>query len=291
MARGVQENAVFEAADALLGAGERPTVERVRLHLGRGSPNTIGPLLDAWWTQLSQRLEHRLALPGVPEEVGVALAQVWELALAAGRAQADAALAPERAFLADALGEIEARVTVERERVATIEAQRQQAAAAAQVAEGALAICEQRASELAAQVATLQRQCEDLSGRRDALEAQLHSAQSRLEQERTAAAAERETLQTHLRQVEDRAYTEIDRLRQESKALKTQLTTQAREHAAALREAEQARRTAERAQHVAEKESAAAQARAQMLVQPRSAKPRPAVKKGAASATRRVTKK
>jgi hypothetical protein len=54
------------------------------------SPNTIGPLLDAWWTQLSQRLDHRLALPDVPADVGVALAQVWELALAAGRAQADA---------------------------------------------------------------------------------------------------------------------------------------------------------------------------------------------------------
>ncbi|WP_415750910.1 DNA-binding protein, partial [Escherichia coli] len=53
MARGVQETEVFEAADALLGAGERPTVERVRLRLGRGSPNTIGPLLDAWWAQLA----------------------------------------------------------------------------------------------------------------------------------------------------------------------------------------------------------------------------------------------
>lgn len=66
MARGVQETEVFEAADALLGAGERPTVERVRLRLGRGSPNTIGPLLDAWWAQLAARVQHRLTLPAVP---------------------------------------------------------------------------------------------------------------------------------------------------------------------------------------------------------------------------------
>lgn len=291
MAKGIQESEVFEAADALLGVGERPTVERVRLHLGRGSPNTIGPLLDAWWTRLSQRLEHRLSLPDVPEDVGVALAKVWELALTAGRGQADAALAPERTFLANAQAEIETRVTAERERMAAIEAQRQQALFAAQIAEAALAICEQRAGELAVQVGALQRQLDELSGRRDALEAQLHSAQSRLEQDRSAAAGERETLQTHLRQVEDRAYTEIDRLRQEAKAHKAQLATQAREHVAALREADQARRAAERAQHSAERESAAAQARAQALAQPRPAKARPAIKKEAASATRRLAKR
>ncbi|MBB4654603.1 chromosome segregation ATPase [Xanthomonas sp. F14] len=291
MARGIQENAVFEAADALLGAGERPTVERVRLHLGRGSPNTIGPLLDAWWTQLSQRLKHRLALPGVPDNVGVALAQVWELALAAGRGQAEAALAPERVLLANAQADIETRVSTERERVTAIETQRQQALAAAQVAEAALSVCEQRAGDLASQVGALLQQLEELRGRSDSLEAQVHSAQSRLEQERNAAAAERETLQTHLRQVEDRAYTEIDRLRQEAKAHKAQLATQAREHAAALRDAEQARRAAERAQHSAERESAAAQARAQALAQPRPTKAPTAVKKMVASTTRRVTKR
>lgn len=261
MARGVGESEVFEAADALLGAGERPTVERVRLHLRRGSPNTIGPLLDAWWTQLSQRLEHRLALPEVPQDVGVALAQVWELALAAGRAQADAALAPERAFLADALAAVEARVTAERERVTGVEAERQQALAASQVAEAALAICEQRAGELAAQVGSLQRQLEEMSGRRDAIEVQLHSTQSRLEQERTAAAAEREALHAHLRQVEDRAYGEVDRIRQDLKAEKARTTALVREHATSLRASDQARRAAETAFAKAQRELAAVQSR------------------------------
>lgn len=55
MARGVTEQDVFTAADRLLVRGERPTIERVRLEIGRGSPNTINPLLDSWWLCLSKR--------------------------------------------------------------------------------------------------------------------------------------------------------------------------------------------------------------------------------------------
>ena len=38
MASGVPEHEVWAAADAVLPRGERPTVERVRTELGRGSP-------------------------------------------------------------------------------------------------------------------------------------------------------------------------------------------------------------------------------------------------------------
>ena len=261
MARGVQENEVFAAADALLGAGERPTVERVRLALGRGSPNTIGPLLDGWWAQLAERLQHRLTLPAVPEAVGTALAQVWELALAAGRQQAEATLVPERQQLTEAQAALAAQLAAAGDQVRQAQTQAQQAIAATQSAEAALAISAQRADDLASQVGHLQRQTEQLQQRYGAQETQLQAALVRLEQGRTAAAAEREALQAHLRQAEDRGFAEIDRLRQEVKATKVQLSTQAREHASALRAAQQAQRAAEKCQHVAERESAAATAR------------------------------
>ncbi len=60
---------VSHAADTLLRAGNRPTVEKIRTKLGRGSPNTINPMLDTWWKTLSARLDsgpaalHRL--PGI----------------------------------------------------------------------------------------------------------------------------------------------------------------------------------------------------------------------------------
>lgn len=57
MPRGISQQDVFDAADALLERGERPTIERVRREIGRGSPNTVNPLLDAWWQSLSERLK------------------------------------------------------------------------------------------------------------------------------------------------------------------------------------------------------------------------------------------
>ena len=54
--RGIQEADVFEAADALLAEGKRPTIERVRLKIGRGSPNTVSPMLERWFETLGERL-------------------------------------------------------------------------------------------------------------------------------------------------------------------------------------------------------------------------------------------
>ena len=54
--RGIQEEDVFRAADALLAEGLRPTIERVRLKIGRGSPNTVSPMLERWFASLGERL-------------------------------------------------------------------------------------------------------------------------------------------------------------------------------------------------------------------------------------------
>jgi hypothetical protein len=46
--RGVQQHEVDAAADTLIAHGVRPTIERVRGQMGRGSPNTVAPMLDTW---------------------------------------------------------------------------------------------------------------------------------------------------------------------------------------------------------------------------------------------------
>jgi hypothetical protein len=50
---GISQSDVSHAADSLLRLGERPTIEKVRAKIGKGSPNTINPMLDAWWKTLS----------------------------------------------------------------------------------------------------------------------------------------------------------------------------------------------------------------------------------------------
>jgi len=88
-ARGVTLSDVNQAADALLRAGERPTVEKIRSAVGHGSPNTVGPLLEGWWKRLAGRLDagpaafHRL-----PESVAHVAEALWMQALEEGRRRA-----------------------------------------------------------------------------------------------------------------------------------------------------------------------------------------------------------
>lgn len=79
----IREEEVRQTADALLLDGGRPTVERVRARLGRGSPNTIALYLDRWWSQLGARLRDLPGqeLPGVPEPVSKALMGLWSAAI------------------------------------------------------------------------------------------------------------------------------------------------------------------------------------------------------------------
>ena len=88
--RGVGQGDVSHAADTLFRAGDRPTVEKVRAKIGRGSPNTIGPMLDAWWSTLASRLDDGPAtLHRLPESVAHVCEALWLQALDEGRRRAD----------------------------------------------------------------------------------------------------------------------------------------------------------------------------------------------------------
>ena len=82
---------VFRAADELLLEGNRPTIDRVRMRLGRGSPNTINEHLDAWWLKLGARLRDipGREFPQLPERTAQALLTLWNEALAVGKTMRD----------------------------------------------------------------------------------------------------------------------------------------------------------------------------------------------------------
>lgn len=275
MARqGVPQDEVFQAADALLAAGERPTADKVRAALGRGSPNALGPVLDRWWAQLAHRLAAQRAMPGVPEAVGEAFAHAWDLALAAGQAHAETQVAPERAAIADVLAKAQAASANEYALRATLETQLAIAQGEASAHHAALVMSDQRNGDLQRQVAAHQAELQSLTARLDATLVRHHLVVQQADSERTAAANEREALQTHLRQVEDRAYGEVDRIRQELKANKAQLVTQARDYAANLRKGEQTLRDLQAKLAKAERENAVLQGRITAGVSPKKAPPR-----------------
>ena len=88
--RGIAESDVAVAADALLRDGVRPTIERVRALLGRGSPNTINPLLDEWWRSLASRLSGGpKAFERIPPAAFHVLEALWVQLQLAARDQAE----------------------------------------------------------------------------------------------------------------------------------------------------------------------------------------------------------
>jgi hypothetical protein len=108
--RGITGSDVDRAADALLRAGQRPTVERVREAIGRGSPNTINPLLDAWWKRLAGRLDAGpAALHRLPEPVLHAAEGLWMQTLDEARRRAAAEQGSGKASLAKDRQDLEVR--------------------------------------------------------------------------------------------------------------------------------------------------------------------------------------
>ena len=96
MPKGITQEQVSAAADALVAASERPTVEKIRAQLGTGSPNTVSRMLEVWRGALATRMGQMLVLPEVPGEVGQAFAEVWRLAVTHAASAAHASLAHEQ---------------------------------------------------------------------------------------------------------------------------------------------------------------------------------------------------
>jgi len=242
MARGITQDQVSAAADALVTAGERPTIEKIRAQLGTGSPNTVTRMLDTWRGALATRLSQVLALPDVPADVGQAFTEVWRLAMTQAGSLAQAALSQEQ----NALLAAQSSLTQERKlweiALAEAQAQAQNADQAREVAETRLADIQRLVEQQAGQLGELMQQRIGWQQRAEQLD-------DAFEAHKSSLAAEREARSAHVRAVEDRAHAEIDRAREETKTLQATLRRQEREAstlASRLETAEASTRAAER---------------------------------------------
>ncbi|EPX9618194.1 DNA-binding protein [Pseudomonas aeruginosa] len=284
MAVGVPETDVFAAADAVLERGERPTVERVRLELGRGSPARVGALLDQWWALLAQRLRGETRLPALPAEVSQAFVAVWQQAMLLADGVAEQALAERKAVL-----------ETERLRVAAVESESRQAeararqqVAAAQAAqhttETRLVGLEQLLAQRQAQLDDLQCRCAELAEERKAALLEVSSLRRELQAVQQQLAQERDGTATYVRGVENRAHHEVDRAREESRALAAQLKSTGKQQEQLRQRLDNVLEQLSQAQQLAAAEAARAMTLAQQLVKPArtkraSAKPTKRLKK------------
>lgn len=228
--RGVQTDEVWAAADAVLVLGERPTIERVRQQLGRGSPNTVGPMLDGWYGSLAGRLqtcgepnENPQSELALPAPVVRAAKVLWGRALQLSEEQATLQLAQEQETL-----EVQARALRVGQTELAQERQRLDDRA------DALAVAMQAKD---AQIAELRRHVQDLQHDLSESVESLASAQvenlkvrQALDFERQTSAtkdsehqAERTRMEERAVSQERRLHTEVDRTRQEAKRLAQQL--------------------------------------------------------------------
>ncbi|RDI97323.1 integrase [Dyella solisilvae] len=217
MARGITQDQVNRAADAILGAGDNPTVEKVRAELGTGSPNTITRMLDAWRRQLGERLRQLSALPEVPEAVGQAMLELWRLAADHAERVLESRVANERAALATAQAQLareretwETRLQAAETAIAQAQTARELAEHACTTLDGQLQDSHALRADLVLQRDRLQDHCDQQAGLIQLLRAQLDDHQVALQ-------SERERQEVHIRAVEDRSHQEVDRARQDAK--------------------------------------------------------------------------
>lgn len=233
MRTGITQDQVNAAADALVARGENPTVEKVRTALGTGSPNTVTRMLEVWRTQLGRRLQQVQALPELPSAVGQAMREVWRLATESAHEAALTRLADE----CTALEDDRLRLAGERTRwTAALDdaaAAVSQAQTKQQLAEHACATLDGQLQDSHALRADLLQQRDRLQVHSDHQASTLAQLRTDLQQRDAALTDARQRHDAHLQAVEDRAHREVDRARQETKAVQQRLDTVTREHAQA----------------------------------------------------------
>ena len=245
--RGVQMEEVWAAADTVLGLGERPTIERVRQQLGRGSPNTVGPMLDGWYATLAQRLQapadpahpaEGAHGPAVPAPVLRAAKALWARALQQADEAAAAGIAQSRFELqaqAKALRLAQEELAKETQR---LDDRSEAYTVALQSRDAQIAEAARQAQELQQQLLACQRQLDTVRSENAQLRKAADADRKRQEAREADHQAERTRLEERAQAQERRLHTEVDRARQESRRLASQMESDQKKSAKALADAQ-----------------------------------------------------
>jgi hypothetical protein len=227
---------VFQAADALLIEGHKPTIDRVRMRIGRGSPNTIQEHLEVWWTHLGSRLRDvpGREFPELPDRVALALQKLWNEALDAAHETLGEKISTRERSLAEreeALTAHEQRF-LEQEQAATARSNAQDESLA--LAREQLLAANQRADRLELSLQAREAETARLRTRTDSLEADAAHLRDKLEVAATAYQAERAKLEERHAVTEARWLVEVDRARQNAKEMAKEQERQSKEWRALL---------------------------------------------------------
>ncbi|MGO4719015.1 DNA-binding protein [Stenotrophomonas sp. 2MCAF14_2] len=233
MARGITESDVHTAADELVAKGERPTVERIRAHLGTGSPNTVTRWLETWWNRLGTRLQRaRPELEDAPAVLAELAGQWWELALKHAQEAAHRELAEAKQSLAAQRDALEVKSRLVDGELTQMRSERDAALTGERIAATQATELQQLVGQLRLQISELAEQRGLELRRADRSEAARHQLDTRLHEALETAKSEREDWAEYVRSVENRALSDVDRARQEVRELQAQLSKATEQHRA-----------------------------------------------------------
>lgn len=236
--RGIQQEDVWKAADELLLEGQRPTIERIRLRIGRGSPNTISPMLENWFSILGKRINGTAFTqentPVPPEPVEQAIRHTWTLALE------QATKVVNQTVKSQQEENEHARKILDSDKKA-FEHSKQLHEAALQEQEKLLATVTAQLHDTKNILAQRNREYESLNNEAGRLKiqiadllaenkAQQEAAEQALENANRLHTKERERLEVRFRSLELRSVSEIDRARQETKLIQQKLEQSLKAH-------------------------------------------------------------
>jgi len=255
MPRGITQGQVDQAADTIVAAGERPTVERIRAHLGTGSPNTVTRMLEVWRQGLSERLRQISLLPELPDEVGQAMTALWAQALKHARTQTQQELQAEQEALQRATADLDARASEQAAQLAAAEAERAKAVEAAKLAVSRAEVQQQWIDRLESELKVQAGERERLVAQNQALVTTEFQLRQEMQAIEPRMARERERWQQHVQAVEDRSHAQVDQARVDLKAARSELAEIRKQHREDERNHQQRIATLTQALSVAEREA------------------------------------
>lgn len=268
--RGTQEHEVWAAADALMHEGLRPTIDRIRQKLGKGSPNTVSPMMESWFRSLGSRLAGGVSgtanlaagndADGVPVSVRNATRLLWETARKEAEQVQDAVLEKVRIELKAREDELDGKrleLTQREDAFAQTRGSLDHALASSQQAREAL---EHQVTALASEGLKQREAAAEEMVRLNALLVDAQGVSERLRQEHSSVLAVRDqdlrdAIERHSAQ-ERRMLEEVDRARQFNKQAETAL---ARERQQRMQSEEAAAQTLEVGRRMLRKTQQAAQ--------------------------------
>jgi hypothetical protein len=211
---------VFRAADELLVEGHRPTIDRVRMKLGRGSPNTINDHLDAWWAKLGSRLRD---LPGrefpqVPERIGKVLQLLWTEAVNGAHEVLQGGLAEREQILREREQQVSSQATSLSEEQRSITARASALEDSLTLAREQLSVANRRAEHLERTLTARDAELVQLQQRLGTLTRELADLTAQQSAEREAHRAERVQMEERHAATEARWLREVDHARERAKS-------------------------------------------------------------------------